>query len=319
VDAVTAANLVENGGFYVLLDGLNEARDTELVRIFVKSILRNNTVIVSSQFDPEWIDIIKRNIDLRPFGKQQLRFLLNDDQLVEKVIQADYLFDINQQPDGQGITAGMKLLPFTATLIKEYIEHNHGEIPPSRLAIYERLLERLKQDPQYINFEKKAWEMFCNNSQNLEPDDEEDNIDKLFLQRAKDGQVLTEFVVKNNSIYRFRHERIFRFVVTTYLYRLYKLPDFGSLHKQLTKGQDTLYWSDVIEFLGELFMEEAERSGSVTEYKFFLIKTGVFEPLILKKRLITQWNQLCNKMPVTQDAGFNAQLLNIISQEGKEI
>jgi hypothetical protein len=56
----------------------------------------------------------------------------------------------------------------------------------------------------------------------------------------------------------------------------------------------------------------------VNEYKKFLIEVGEFEPLILKKRLIYQWQRLKVKYPII-DAKLEQELLLLIAGEGVAI
>ncbi|WP_426672046.1 hypothetical protein ACPPVU_12505 [Mucilaginibacter sp. McL0603] len=317
VDEKTALSIVKNGNFIILLDGLNECRDQENVRSFVKLVLRENIVIITSQFTPDWPEIQKEKIDLRPFGKQQLQFLLKNDAWVDSIQRAEYLFDFYSNDQ---VRNDFNFLPFTTTLIAEYIVNNNGNLPITRLTIYKELIEKLKDELQFINLKKKAWSMFCENSQNLEPDNSVDNIDSQFLETAKNEKVLTVYIVQGKKYYRFIHERIFRFIVTYHLYGQNKFPDMEELHNKLNNGQDKLYWVDVIEFWGEFLSEDANTlSAGTNKYKDFLVEIGSFEPLILKKRLIYQWKRLKSKHPELIDREFEDKLLLILAQEGEEI
>jgi hypothetical protein len=79
VDEKTALSIVESGNFIILLDGLNECRNQEEVRSFVKLVLSENILIMTSQFIPDWPEIKSEKIYLRPFGIRQLHFLLKND------------------------------------------------------------------------------------------------------------------------------------------------------------------------------------------------------------------------------------------------
>jgi hypothetical protein len=336
VDKTTARDLVTGGGFIVLLDGLNEAVNPESVRTFIKAILPDNEVVLTTQYEPDWAEIKKQKIDLRPFGKPQIERSLknkfnegsNDNnqncndktelikEWVDRIYAAEYLFDIETVLNAEDGTAvkELRLLPFTASLITDYIKKT-DKIPPNRMAVYRALFVHLEDDLQYINFKNKAWTMFCNNSQDIAPNNPADNISLEFLQKAKKNEVLTEFIIGGAKNFRFRHERIFRFVVTSYLSSQYPAPVFDDLHKQLTKGQEKRYWADVLEFWGELFAEKVNPEGdNVDQYKTFLLDAGKFEPIILNERLFPQWERLCGKIPAIKDLGFENELLRIIAQ-----
>jgi hypothetical protein len=325
VDAETAEDMIKEGGFCMLLDGLNESKNPEDIRLFINSCYRKNIIIISSQFAPEWPEIQMKKIELKHFGRQQLTFLLpNEQKLVNQISSATYLFDVTVfhefSKDSNFENGAVGILPFTATLIIEYAKKHGNQLPPNRLAIYQELFKEIQHDNLFLNLERKAWDMFCQNSQNIFSNDLAYSLDEPFLQKAKANQILTQFAITSQLSYRFRHDRIFRFVVASYLFKQESTQELEKLHAKLGMGQDKLYWADVIEFWGEFLAEKASQSTfQLTKYKEFILSVGQFELLILKKRLIFQWERLCNKTPSIRDVDFDSRLLLMLTLEGKDI
>jgi hypothetical protein len=89
---------------------------------------------------------------------------------------------------------------------------------------------------------------------------------------------------------------------------------FKVLHEMLNNGQDKKYWTDVIEFWGELLVKSVLIDEvSIERYQFFLKVAGNFSPNILKQRLMPQWKRLCKITGFVPLGEFLNDLVNILS------
>ena len=128
---------------------------------------------------------------------------------------------------------------------------------------------------------------------------------------------MTTYVENETIYYRFIHDKIFHFVVSSYLYNSNKQRDFNELNSHLRENRDKQsYWSDVIEFWGEFLSDKVTGKGNMLErYKDFILSAGAFDANILKNRLHSQWRRLCDRVPSVTDLEFNDRLLILIVED----
>ncbi len=263
VDRDRMFDLLKKGGFLVLLDGLNEDSNPKQTREFVRQIVRNNKVVITSQLDPLWNDIVAtRFIKLEPFGLEQLTILMGE-EWAEKVLNTPSL---KEWAD----------LPHTAHLIANYVSL-HNCLPPRFLDIYRMLRGGLNEELQTLNLELKAWEMFQINANLFVPD-------QMVPESLCDLAVVSGVFTRKKNEFMFRHERILRFFVASYLSRQeYHPMQYWS--EMVKGGYGKTYWSDVVEFWGEIHLESISSSDDEENYKRFILDIAQFDISIYRERL----------------------------------
>lgn len=299
VEASTAEDLLRAGGFVVLLDGLNEDRNPGSTREFIRHICQKNTVIVSSQFDPQWPNDIKtRTISLEPFGAEQLRTFLND-YWIEELQKRPALFEECR-------------LPQLAVLLGDYLIE-HGHLPDLRLNLYENLLDNFLQSAersglldQANNLSVIAWQLFILNRSDFQSDEA---FPEQLCREAKGAKLLT--IVEGK--YRFRHERIQRYMVARYLRgRLdsqpFTIEQMAELHREVNNSLSRQYWVEVFDFLAEMYARDTTDAYSTT-----ILEMGRFEPIIFRDRLFPQIRRLQTQGLIKPSQAFYEAAADILS------
>jgi hypothetical protein len=286
VATTTAADIVEGGGFILLVDALNEDRHPEATLNFLRKARRRNIILVSSQFSPSWPTTIPVTlIELAPFGREQLGKVLPEGW-VDRVLDAPYL-------------SGVAGLPITSFLLGAYITR-HADLPPSDFAIYSSLREQLSPNDS-MTLDQRAWEMFMVNGQLFKSDD---RLTEELCEFAVRSSILTRRSVGDQVNYRFVHERVQRFFVACYLERGDDL-DFAKLHKKLDPRFGRVYWSDVIEFLGEAQANARQPIVQRTSaYSSLIRKAGKFAPEVFADRLYPQYQRYRDAGVLATDAAL---------------
>jgi hypothetical protein len=284
-----AQDLLTGGGFILLLDGYNEDRTPEITREFVRQAAKRNLVIVTSQFEPDWrktLDV--QRIHLEPFGRDQLRQIL-DEQWVDRVLASPYLAEISR-------------LPFTAQLLARFISRNQ-QLPHNELEIYDDLRTGLDAGP-VLNLESAAWELFKGNETEFPP---APKLPKEFCDAAVETGVLTRRARDGKDSYRFVHERIHRLFVAIYLERQEE-QRLAEWHKVVISGLGRGYWTDVLDFWGQIKGRLASHGGvgEKQAYLDFLRKVAGFSQPIFAQRLYIQYDRLCRSCPGLVDQKFIA-------------
>ena len=275
VSAATAMDIVDGGGFVILLDALNEDRQPQATLSFVRKARKRNLLLLTSQFAPSWPQSIPiERLNLAPFGREQLMRVLPP-EWVERVLGASHL-------------SAVIGLPITAVLLGKYIEANQ-DLPASDFAIYSGLSERL-ENIGLINLESKAWELFKSNGQQFKTDERltvefcEDAVTKSVLTRRAGSSI-------NEVFYRFLHERVHRYFVACYVARQDPIP-LPEWHAKLDPGFGKVYWADVLEFLGAMHALSNEEIGvRTTRYTSFLQEAAQFAPKVFAERLYGQYQR----------------------------
>ena len=267
-----ALSLVESGGFVLLLDGLNEDGSPEATRDFVRIVSRNNLVVLTSQFDPRWeASITTRRIGLKPFGREQLVQLL-DPSWADRILASPTL------------SSEVARLPVTAKLLAQCIR-SEGTLPRARLDIYRGLLAGLDGGP-LLNLEAAAWTLFKTNEFEVEASP---GLPRDFCEQCVERGVLT---ARPDGRYRFGHEVVHRYTTARYLDRQEPQP-LLTLHKELTVGQDRKYWTDVLDFWGEMSgRRAAEHSEALPKYEALLLEVAAFDTWIFASRLYRHYDDL---------------------------
>ncbi len=264
-------DLLTFGGFLVLLDGFNEDRHKEATQEFVRRVILQNHVVLTSQFDPQWENIINvQHINLHPFGKEQLEQII-EEKFVESLLNSPYLSDLAE-------------LPHTAQLLAQYI-HQNKKLPDFRLDIYRNLLKKFGDGLLVLNLEHTAWDLFKTNSQQFEPNNK-------IPREICDSAVAQGILTKADEKYRFRHAQIHCFFVANYLYRQ-ELHVLEEWHKQIEGGRERYDWADILELWAEIFAEKAIKDPKTTEdYFSFLKQVAEFHRPISHERLLPQIRRL---------------------------
>lgn len=265
-----ALDIVMAGGFVLLLDGFNESSEQEEVRQFIHQAAKNNKVIVASQYAPKlgnrWPETPVR---LEPFGKEQLQYLFSqkyqlDDSYVDRLL-------------GHSLLADMVALPHTADLMARYIV-TRQQLPAFRMDIYQALRQKLDADLELLNLEYKAWQLFCNNSQSLQPDE---YLPARFCEAATAAGILT----KGHHGFRFSHERLHRYFVARYLQWQDERP-LEAWHKELHPGLDRTYWADALGMWHELKIDGLLKGQlTMATYEDFVLSIAVFSAEIYATRI----------------------------------
>lgn len=263
-DAVLA--LLEAGGFVLLLDGLNEDRDPEATRDFVRRTSGRNTVVVSSQSDPGWGgDLHVERVRLSRFGRAQLLRLLSP-EWVDRLLGAAHLRE----------AAG---LPQTAQLAAAFIRR-HGRLPAAQVELYESLRGALPPGSERANLDATAWALFRENAILL-PEDET-RLSAPFLAAAVEAGVLTVSVVDGRRRHRFVHERVHRFFTACHLAPQDPRP-LAEWHAELRAGLPRAHWREVLEPWSEMLAREVH-AGTLPagRYEDFLRGVAAFDAALFR-------------------------------------
>jgi len=278
-----AFDLLKGGGFVILLDGFNEDHNPGKTREFVRQVSKRNHVVMTSQVDPKWGKFFEiHNIKLEPFGREQLKQLM-DETWIDKLLNTEYLADMAQ-------------LPHTAQLLADYIKENE-KLPDFRLDIYRNLRKSFDDDTQILNLENTAWERFKANKKSFQPDDKV--TEDLYKASVSKG-ILT----RAGADYLFRHERIHRFFVASYLYRQDR-QTIETWYDEVESGLGRGYWIDTLELWGELYAEAAcKNKTNIQSYYDFLKEAADFSPQIFAERLFPQITRLYDAGLIEKDQQF---------------
>jgi photosystem II stability/assembly factor-like uncharacterized protein len=275
-DAV-ALDLLTQGGFLILLDGFNESKSPDLVHDFLRKVIKENLVILSTQelTIPEgWSkEMHIEHVQLSAFGKKELKNLLAEKD-IDELLSSAYLRDL-------------VVLPYSAKLIAQFVK-KHG-IPRLRLDIYRDLIHTLSPHEQmeYIPMlERKAWALFKNMDREFLP--QEENLSTQFCESAKWAGILT----RRGDHFRFSHEKIHRYFVSRFIWQNNQAFDIEAWNKELSDSPAKNYWADVVELLGEHFaepMDGGERQGNWTgRYIDFVKMVEKFNNQLFADRLYPQ-------------------------------
>ncbi|WP_262692462.1 hypothetical protein [Kordiimonas aestuarii] len=289
-DLEQANDILAQGRFLLLMDGLNEDPTPENTKEFIRRMSSKNKIILTSQTKPKWDDLDIASITLKPFGKEQISQILPT-EFIEAVERAKYLADITA-------------LPETVQLLARYIKE-HQQLPPSSLSIYESLCSTVAKNNLFLNLEHLAWEKFCSNENYFYPSSKIPE-DEICLPLVDSG-LLTIRYYGNCKAYLFSHEREHRYLVARFLSR--KLPNivFLELHKDIELNFPHSYWADVCEFLGmiiahEVCTPEVDRRF----YTKYLRQVADFSTAIFTKRLFPQYQRYLNTGLLDRDPSFDA-------------
>ena len=191
-------------------------------------------------------------------------------------------------------------LPFTAQLLAKFIKRK-GALPSNALEVYTDLRTNL-DNSSLLNLEETAWELFKVNQTELLPDPK---LPKEFCDAAVEAGVLTRRARDGKEFFRFVHERIHRLFVAYYLDRQDELPLvdwYGKAGSGLGRG----YWTDVLEFWGQIKGQHAAEGGEVEReaYRGFIRKVAEFSQSIFAQRLYVQYDRLSRVFPALYEPEF---------------
>jgi hypothetical protein len=296
VSASMAMDIVDGGGFIILMDALNEDRHPQETLRFIRKARKRNLLLLSSQVSPSFPQTIPiEYLNLAPFGRAQLERVLPAGWL-DRVLEASYLAPI----------AG---LPITALLLGAYISR-HSCLPASDFAIYSSLSDGLNEN-EVLNLEQVAWALFTENGQQLKSDD---RLTEEFCEYAVRKNVLTRRSVGKDVVYRFLHERVHRFFVARYLRRQDERA-LSKWHEKLVPGLGKMYWADVIEFLAATYALSEQTIGVRThEYVSFLQEAAEFAPRAFSDRLYVQYQRYRDAGVVSPDPNFQDWAASFLSE-----
>jgi hypothetical protein len=267
-----AFDLVTGGGFVLLLDALNEDRMPEATRDFVRQAAKRNLVVLTSQFDPGWNDVVDvRRIELREFGEAQLRRLLDAGRAAE-ILASRQL-------------ASIARLPVTANLLAQFVQRS-GRLPADRLQIYDSLVAGLAEEP-LLNLQEKAWTLFRSNELEFASDS---GLPAEICGAAVSTGALTR---RQGDRYRFSHEMVQRFLVAAYLNRRERRP-LADWHHEIKAGLQRGHWIEVLDFWGEMWGARAVADPrEIHGYEEFLREAAGFSRTIFAARLYPHYDSLC--------------------------
>jgi len=295
VDSKIASDMVDGGGFVILLDALNEDRTPAETLNFVRRARKRNVILVSSQYAPSWPSSVPlKHLDLAPFGPAQLKKILPQ-VWVDRILDSPHLSEV-------------AALPITALLLGAYVSRQ-GSLPPSDFAIYTNLREGLNPN-ETMNLEQKAWLLFTDNSQQFKADD---RLTAEFCEAAVHNSILTRRPSDAGAFYRFVHERVHRFFVACYLARQDGF-EFVEWHARLDRSLGKRYWADVIEFLGATHALSDESIDSRTlAYTEFVRRAADFAPEILADRLYPQYIRYRENGDLATDQEFQGWVASFLT------
>lgn len=293
LDSITVFHLLKEGGFLILLDGLNEDSTPDRTREFVRQVVKRNIVVISSQTPLEGWD---RYLNIQPitinrFGRDQLIPLIGT-EWADRLLATPSISDLAE-------------LPHTAHLTSRYLQNN-GHLPKIRLDIYRSLRSRLDEDGQMLNLELKGWEMYIDNTRVFESDEK---TPKVLCDKAVESGILT----RREGRYMFQHDRLHHFFVACYLVRQDDQP-LVKWFEQVRNGMGRAYWANVIEFLGEIYAERAVYSpNDLNKYKRFILEVVKFEKSIYRERIYPLLSRLREQGGIALGDDFMAEIAVIFS------
>lgn len=293
-DAVLA--LLEAGGFLLLLDGLNEDRNPEATRAFIRRTSSRNVIVVSSQFDPGWGgDIRIEAVRLSRFGREQLLHLLPA-EWVDRLLGSIHLGDAVR-------------LPQTARLIAHFVRQ-FGRLPDATVEVYESLREALPTGDERLNLEVAAWTLFRDNSVVIP---EAERLSDAFLAKAVEAGVLTALVTSGQRRHRFVHERVHRYFVACHLAgQPHRMLD--EWHRDLREGLPRTYWREVLDLWSEIYALSVHAGrASVSGYEDFLRQVGAFDVEIFRD-VYRQVDRFATTKLVTPSAGFIVDAARVLAR-----
>lgn len=283
-------DILKWGGFIILLDSFNEDTTPEITIKFIRLIVKHNIVIISGQDKPPALkELNTKDIHLHPFGIDQLSTLI-DRNWAEKACNTLYLSEIIK-------------LPQTAQLLAAYIK-KHQKLPSFSLDVYSDLanIKGYEENEIVGPASLKSWELFTKQEITFDAD----NIMPLYLcELCIESGILT----KSANKFRFRHERIHRYYVAEYLFTGDQF-DILTAHSKLLKGQNKMYWADVVEFLGEMYIlkitkaEAKYKKNTQQEYYDFALQLSLFSSNIYKTRIYPQLVYYFETGILMQDGDF---------------
>jgi hypothetical protein len=296
LSARAALDMVNGGGFFVLLDAFNEDHDPQSTLEFVRKARKRNTVLVSSQSRPAWPGVPIESIILKPFGREQLVKILPE-AWVDKVLQLPHLAEVAS-------------LPITAVLLRDYIDRCKA-LPASDYAIYENLSKQLDRG-QSPNLEQTAWELFKTNSRKFELGQ---LLSAEFCQAAVSRGVLTVRTEGERECYQFVHDKIHRYFVARYLARQNDAP-LQEWHRQLGPGLGREYWTDVLEFRAAILANsEGDILLRTANYLKVLQEIAHFEPKMFSTRTYSQYRRYRDAGTVKSDTAFEKWAADLLAAD----
>jgi photosystem II stability/assembly factor-like uncharacterized protein len=296
-----AQDLLVGGGFVILIDGLNEARDPDLVREFVRSVIKRNLVVLTSQFNPGWDRVMNIElINLEPFGRDQLLEILSEDW-VARILDSPGIREIAR-------------LPYTAQLLAGFIDRNN-RLPHNELEVYQELSIGLPGG-ELANLRATAWNLFRLNQTEISSGPE---LSEDFCESAVRAGILTRRAHDAKNFYRFVHERLHRLFVAEYLQRQDEQP-LIDWHKEVRIGLGRDYWIDVFDFWGQIKGNIASHGGAMEKeaYWDFLRKAANFSYYIFKHRLYMQFDRLCKSCPGLNEPDFVGWAALFLAEGGED-
>lgn len=286
-------DLLGRGRFVILLDGLNEDPHVDQTQTFIRRMINNNVVIVSSQYRPDWKDLAMRNIRLHAFAERQLKELL----------PAKWLQSALKEEHLQPVVA----LPQSAKLLAAYVER-YQRLPNSVDAVYEAMYADLLQRSRILNLEEKAWDLFRENIDQFEPSQAVPEQD-ICAPGVAVG-LLTGSVEDGKRKYRFVHNRLLCYVVARFLVRQeeHKMADW---HGELKRSVPRSHWDDVIEmWAGMVSDREDDIELRMTKYVAFLKDVGEFRIEVFVERLYPQYTRLWKANKIRRNPEFEQWVLD---------
>lgn len=283
-------DIIKWGGFVVLLDGINEDNHSDQTIKFIKLIAKRNVIIVTGQDKPlGFREMNTKDVSLSPFGLQQMTSLMGK-EWAEASLNTPYLSEIIK-------------LPQTAHLLALYIKKNNI-LPSFSLDIYADLA--VIKEYQYSELVEilavKAWDLFAKQEITFDPD----NSFPINLCEATVGSgILTKTV----SRYTFRHERIHRYFVAWYIFSRENI-DIAFWNSKISKEQNKIYWADVIEYIGEMLVQQTTRSSTELKllnqqkYHDYIAHIKSFSFLIFKERVCPQFIYYLTNGIIDKDINF---------------
>ncbi len=279
-------NILEAGGFLVLLDSLNEELIQGNTQKFVRRMAKKNIIIIASQYYPQdWDRMGLQAITLEPFDWEQIEKILPEGWF-ERVWNDEQLKMLAR-------------LPASAELLARYIRANNA-LPSSLLGIYEFLCLPIADKSAFLNLQEMAWQLFCRNEDQFH---DSNAIPKEELcEPAKAAGLLSIRQSKEKTLYKFNHDRIHSYLVARYLVRQDRRPlkEWSALTKS-SHG-----WADVLEFWGLMIVEHQSQSEEdVSPYIDFLEESELFgSKSTIFKRLYSQYMRLRDSQKIEADISF---------------
>lgn len=310
----TLNSLLRNGCFTIFLDGLNEVNDSQIVRNFIYKYCKSNKIVLSTQYLPDWNEFSIKEIKIQPFHYNELSLYLRNEKVSQEIHRRNNLFDNSNSKLVIEQKEAAYFLPITASLIKLFY-NRFQKVPTNRAELYDATINRLKESTEYLNFSRVTWKMFRYNLKYYSSN-QLDGVSKKFITDAVNYGILFYQFNENENNFSFRHERISRYIVANYLMENYDNVIPENIHSLLEFDYPRTYWLDVFDFYGELLLREiSKEKRNITDYKDFLINVGLFEPQILKERLVDQLHSLYRKNIIEIDPDFEMEISSLLILE----